>query len=78
LACLANECIADYEATPELVGKLKKGRMLQIQAIDLAGAAITFELPLADDSGNSFARASEGPPTDPKMFEEQQRKRTRP
>ena len=72
--CFANGCMADYEATPELVGKLKKGQMLQIQAINLAAAAITFPLPLADNSGNSFQKANEGPPTDPKVFEEQQRK----
>ena len=72
--CFANGCMADYEATPELVGKLKKGQMLQIQAINLAAAAITFPLPLADTSGNSFLKANEGPPTDPKVFEEQQKK----
>jgi hypothetical protein len=27
----SNICTADYEATPELVDKLKKGQMLQIQ-----------------------------------------------
>jgi invasion protein IalB len=72
--CFANGCMADYEATPELVGKLKKGQMLQIQAINLAAAAITFPLPLTDNSGNSFIKANEGPPTDPKVFEEQQKK----
>jgi invasion protein IalB len=72
--CFANGCMADYEATPELVTKLKKGQMLQIQAINLAAAAITFPLPLADTSGNSFMKANEGPPTDPKVFEEQQKK----
>src|SRR6266852_8356 len=72
--CFANGCMADYEATPELVGKLKKGQMLQIQAINLAAAPITFPLPLADNSGNSFQKANEGPATDPKVFEEQQKK----
>jgi len=72
--CFANGCMADYEATPELVGKLKKGQMLQIQAINLAAAAITFPLPLADNSGNSFQKANEGPPTDPKVYEQQQQK----
>jgi invasion protein IalB len=72
--CFANGCMADYEATPELVSKLKKGQMLQIQAINLAAAAITFPLPLTDTSGNSFLKANEGPPTDPKVFEEQQKK----
>jgi invasion protein IalB len=72
--CFANGCMADYEATPELVGKLKKGQMLQIQAINLAANAITFPLPLSDQSGNSFQKANDGPPTDPKVFEEQQKK----
>jgi hypothetical protein len=30
-------------------------------------------LPLADSNGNSFTGANEGPPTDPKVFEEQQK-----
>jgi invasion protein IalB len=72
--CFANGCMADYEATPELVGKLKKGQMLVIQAINLAATAISFPLPLTDNTGNSFAKANEGPPTDPKVFEEQQKK----
>jgi invasion protein IalB len=72
--CFANGCMADYEATPDLVGKLKKGQMLVIQAINLAAAAISFPLPLTDTSGNSFQKANEGPPTDPKVFEEQQKK----
>jgi invasion protein IalB len=72
--CFANGCMADYEATPELVTRLKKGQMLQIQAINLAANAITFPLPLADTSGNSFQKANDGPPTDPKEFEAQQKK----
>jgi invasion protein IalB len=67
--CFANGCMADYEATADLIGKLKHGQMLTIQAINLAGAAISFPLPLGD-----FAKANEGPPTDPKVFEEQQKK----
>jgi len=67
--CFSNGCMADYEGTPDLIDKLKKGQMLTIQAINLAGAAISFPLPL-----NEFAKANEGPPTDPKVFEEQQKK----
>jgi invasion protein IalB len=65
--CVAKGCMADYEATPDLIGKLKHGRTLTIQAINLAGAALSFPLPLMD-----FAKANEGPPTDPKVLEEQQ------
>jgi invasion protein IalB len=67
--CFANGCMADYEGTPDLISKLKKGQMLTIQAINLAGNAISFPLPLTE-----FAKANEGPPVDPKVFEEQQKK----
>lgn len=67
--CFSNGCMADYEATDEMVQKLKKGQTLTIQAINLAGSAISFPLPLTD-----FAKAHEGPPTDPKVFAEQQKK----
>jgi invasion protein IalB len=76
-SCFANTCTADYEATPELVDKLKNGQMLQIQVGGLA-PMIPVLLPLADSSGNSFAGANEGPPTDPKVFQEQQRKKRCP
>ncbi|HVY56936.1 MAG TPA: invasion associated locus B family protein [Xanthobacteraceae bacterium] len=67
--CFANGCMADYEATADLIGKMKKGQMLTVQAINLAGNPISFPLPLAE-----FAKANEGPPTDPKVFEAQQKK----
>jgi hypothetical protein len=67
ITCLANGCMADYEATDDLIGKLKHGEMLTIQAVNVAGAAISFPLPLVD-----FAKANEGPSTDPKAFVEQQ------
>ena len=57
--CFTNGCTADYEAPPDLISKLKHGQMLTIQAINLAGSAISFPLPLVD-----FAKANEGPPTD--------------
>jgi invasion protein IalB len=67
--CFPNGCMADYEATAETVGKLKKGQTLTVQAINMQGQAISLPLPLTD-----FAKAYDGPPTDPKVFEEQQRK----
>ena len=67
--CFTNGCMADYEATSDLIGKLKHGQMLTVQAINLAGSAISFRLPLID-----FAKANEGPPTDPKVFAAQQKK----
>ncbi len=67
--CFNNGCMADYEASGELIGKLKKGQGLVIQGINGAGQAISLVLPL-----NDFAKAYDGPPTDPKVFEEQQKK----
>jgi invasion protein IalB len=72
-SCVANACYADYEGTPELIGKLKNGQMLQVQATSAAAAVLTFPLPLVDSSGNSFARANEGPPTDPQIFQQRQK-----
>jgi invasion protein IalB len=63
-ACHANGCLSDVEAPPELIDKLKNGRTLQIQAINLAGAAVALTLPLVQASGNSFAGANAGPPMD--------------
>ena len=66
--CFNNGCMADYEASGELIGKMKKGQGLVIQGINGAGQAISLVLPL-----NDFAKAYDGPPTDPKVFEEQQK-----
>jgi invasion protein IalB len=62
-------CIAQYDATPDLVTKLKKGQMLTIQAVNLQNQIVSFPLALAD-----FQKANEGPATDPKVYEEQQKK----
>ncbi|HEY2534957.1 MAG TPA: invasion associated locus B family protein [Xanthobacteraceae bacterium] len=66
--CFTNGCMADYEATPEMIEKMKKGQDLIVQAINATGQPISLPLPLAD-----FAKAYDGPPTDPKKFEEQQK-----
>ena len=67
--CFTNGCMADYDANVDMVGKMKKGQGLVIQAINSTGQPISLVLPLAD-----FAKAYDGPPTDPKVFEEQQKK----
>jgi invasion protein IalB len=67
--CFTNGCMADYDASGDLIAKLKKGQGLVIQAINSTGQPISLVLPLAD-----FAKAYDGPPTDPKVFEEQQKK----
>jgi invasion protein IalB len=67
--CFTNGCMADYDATADMIDKLKKGQGLAIQAINSTGQPISLVLPL-----NDFAKAYDGPPTDPKVFEEQQKK----
>jgi hypothetical protein len=61
--------MSDYEVTPELLANLKKGQNLVVQAISSNNQPVTLPLPLGD-----FAKAFDGPPTDPKVFEETQRK----
>jgi len=70
--CFANGCMSDYEATPELINNMKKGQNLVVQAINANGAPLTLPLPL-QETGGSFAKAYDGPPTDPKVFEENQK-----
>ena len=62
VVCLPqNGCMADYKADGDLIEKLKKGRTLAIQALE-KGSPIAFTLPLA-----GFAKAYDGPPSDPPM-----------
>jgi len=67
--CFQNGCMSDYEATPELIASMKKGQNLIVQAIQANSAPLTLPLPLGD-----FAKAFDGPATDPKVFEENQKK----
>jgi invasion protein IalB len=67
--CFANGCMADYEASPEMIDRLKKGQNLIVQAINANNQPLTLPLPLTE-----FAKAYDGPPTDPKEFEAQQKK----
>jgi invasion protein IalB len=62
-------CIADYEASADMIGRMKKGQILTVQAIHMNGQAMSPQMDLKD-----FAKAYDGPPTDPKVFEEQQKK----
>jgi invasion protein IalB len=62
-------CIADYEASADMINSMKKGQILTVQAIHMNGQAMSPQMDLKD-----FAKAYDGPPTDPKVFEEQQKK----
>jgi invasion protein IalB len=67
--CFTNGCMADYKATSDLISKMKKGQGLAVQGMNSRGQVVTLVLPL-----NDFGQAYDGPPTDPKVFEEQQKK----
>jgi invasion protein IalB len=67
--CFTNGCMADYEASADMITKMKSGQGLVVQAINSTGQPISLVLPLTD-----FGKAYDGPPTDPKVFEEQQKK----
>ena len=68
--CAGNGCMADYEASNELIANMKKGKGLAVQGINGAGQPISLVLPL-----DNFGKAYDGPATDPKVFEDMQRKR---
>ena len=69
VVCIANGCMADYEASQELINNMKKGSGLILQAINGGGQPVSITLPLAD-----FAKAHDGAPMEQKEFEELQRK----
>jgi invasion protein IalB len=66
--CLNGGCMADYEASGELIDKMKKGQNLVVQGINGSGQSVSIPVPLAD-----FATAYEGAPTDPKVVEDRQK-----
>jgi invasion protein IalB len=69
VVCLPNGCMADYEVDAAFLAKAKKGQNIVLQGINLHSQTASYPLPLAD-----FAKANEGPGTDPKEFEAKHRK----
>jgi invasion protein IalB len=67
--CFPIGCMADYPVTDDMIAKMKKGQQITLQAINMQGTPISLPMPLTD-----FAKAYDGPATDPKVVEEQQRK----
>lgn len=51
------------------IDQLKKGNLLTVAVKNQANNEVTFEIPVA-----GFGRAFDGPPIDPKVLEEQQKK----
>lgn len=69
VTCFTNGCISDYELSADTLNKIKKGKSAVVQGINYNGSAISVPVPLTE-----FAKAFEGPPTDPKVLEERQKK----
>jgi invasion protein IalB len=69
LTCFNNGCFAQYEASPDIVSKIKGGQALTVQFVALGNQIYSMKLPLTE-----FKKANEGPASDPKQVEEQEKK----
>jgi invasion protein IalB len=67
--CFPVGCMSDYAVTDDMIKQMKKGKQITVQAINMQGTPISLPMPL-----NDFAKAYDGAPTDPKVFEAQQKK----
>jgi hypothetical protein len=74
VTCVPYGCIAELEATPDLIGKFKKGQTLNLMAFAMSGNAFSLQMPLSESGGNSFAKSNESAGMDEKVFAEQQKK----
>lgn len=57
--CFPNGCMADYEASGELIAKMKSGQNLHVQGVNGQGQPVSLPLPLGD-----FAKSYDGPATE--------------
>jgi len=67
--CLPNGCFAEAQVKDDFIASMKKGANLNVSVQNQVGREITFAVPAA-----GFAKAFDGPPIDPKVLEEQQKK----
>ncbi len=67
--CLPNGCFAEAPVKDDFIASLKKGANLNVSVQNQVGREITFAVPAA-----GFAKSFDGPPIDPKVLEEQQKK----
>lgn len=67
--CLPNGCFAEAQVRDDFIAALKKGANLNVSVQNQLGRELTFAVPAA-----GFGKAFDGPPIDPKVLEEQQRK----
>ena len=70
LICVAEGCVAEYDATNDVINRMKRGKQLTVQAVSTGGEAVGISLPLGD-----FAKVYDGPPTDMSAFVAEENKR---
>lgn len=63
--CRPNGCMADFSVNADFIVQLKTGRELQLQGVNMSGQVASYLLPLGD-----FAKAFDGPPSDPAQFKQ--------
>lgn len=67
--CLPNGCFAESQVKDDVINAFKKGTTLNVSAQNPTGRELTFAVPAA-----GFGKAFDGPPVDPKVLEDQQKK----
>jgi invasion protein IalB len=67
--CFPNGCFAEARVKGTTVAELKKGTSMNVAVKNQVNNLVTFGIPLA-----GFGKAFDGPPIDPKVLEEQQKK----
>jgi invasion protein IalB len=68
-ACLPHGCFVEAAVKDDFVAAVKKGTALNVSARNPAGREVTFTIPVA-----GFGKAFDGPPIDPQVLAEQQKK----
>jgi invasion protein IalB len=67
--CFPNGCFAEARVKGTTIAELKKGTVMNVDVKNQANNLVTFGVPLS-----GFDKAFDGPPIDPKVLEEQQKK----
>lgn len=67
--CMPNVCYAELEAPDSVIASMKKGTTLTVQVLTYEGKSLPMPLQLA-----GFGKAYDGPATDPKAFQSDQKK----
>jgi invasion protein IalB len=67
--CFPNGCFAEAQVKDDFINAVKKGTNLNVSVQNQAGREVTFAVPAA-----GFGKAFDGPPIDPKVLEDQQKK----